>query len=239
MTTTEVLDTERAGWLRDLRGPDGAAAVVAYGGAGLSAGEDALTLVEQALLRGVTGDRPPVVCLVPTAAGDGDALMDRFRALVSGAGGEPHVLSLFRRTEAPFANVLDRTDLVYVTGGAVANLAVLWQLHGLGEQLVRLWRRGVPVAGSSAGALIWSAGGVTTSFGAPQGWADGLGLVPGSLCPHADTQPERSALYRELVAAGRLPPGWELDEAAAGVFAGGRLVAALADRPGAAVRPVG
>jgi dipeptidase E len=62
--------------------------------------------------------------------------------------------------------------------------------------------------------------------------------VPGSLCPHADTQPARVALYRELVARGRLPAGWELDEAAAGVFVGGRLVGGLADRPGAAVRAV-
>ena len=133
--------------------------------------------------------------------------MDRFRALVEEAGGEPHVLSLFRRTDAPFGNVLDRTDLVYVTGGAVANLAALWRLHGLDAELEAVWRRGVVLAGSSAGGLIWSRGGVTTSFGDPAGWSDGLGLLPSSLCPHFDTQPDRAALYRSLVADGSLPPG--------------------------------
>ena len=179
------------------------------------------------------------MCLVPTASGDGDELMDRFRALVEQAGGEPHVLSLFRRTDAPFGNVLDRTDLVYVTGGAVANLAALWRLHGLDAELEQVWRRGVVLAGSSAGGLIWSTGGVTTSFGDPAGWQDGLGLLPGSLCPHFDTQPERAALYRRLVASGELPPGHGVDEAAAAVFRDGRLEAVLADVASAGVHPVG
>ena len=227
-----------AGWLRGRGGAPGA--VVAYGGAGLSAGADALTAVEAALLHGAApAGRPPYVCLVPTASGDGDELMDRFRALVEEAGGEPHVLSLFRRTEAPFGNVLDSADLVYVTGGAVANLAALWRLHGLDAELEQAWRRGVVLAGSSAGGLIWSSGGVTTSFGEPAGWHDGLGLLPGSLCPHFDTQPERAELYRGLVAAGDLLPGYGLDEHAAAVFRDGRLEAVLADEPGARVHEVG
>ncbi len=230
--------TDDRGWLRDLTAPDGTGAVVAYGGAGLSSGATSLTPVEQALLRGVARDTPPVVCLVPTAGGDGDALIEHFRAAVEAAGGEPHVLSLFHRTPAPYTDVLDRTDLVYVTGGAVANLRALWRLHGLDEALLEVWRRGVPVSGSSAGALVWSAGGVTTSFGAPATWRDGLGLVP-SLCPHLDTQPDRARLYRDAVARGELPPGVGLDERAAAVFSGGRLVGSLADDDASGVHEVG
>ncbi len=233
------MDTDAPGWLARLQGRDGSGPVVAYGGGGLSAGAEVLSPVEQALLRGAAEGRPPVVCLVPTASGDDATLVARFRRLVERAGGEPHVLSLFARTEAPYADVLDRTDLVYVTGGAVANLAVLWRLHGLDEVLVAAWRRGVPVAGSSAGALVWSVGGVTTSSGSPAGWSGGLGLLPASLCPHADTQPERAALHRELVARGALPPGWALDELAAGVFRDGQLVGVLDDDGQSGVHRVG
>jgi peptidase E len=233
-----VIDTSRPGWLR-VR--SGAGAVVAYGGGGRSAGGGPLSPVERALLHGVVrpDGAPPVVCLVPTAGGDADAVMDGFRQVFSDAGAEPHVLSLFRRTEAPFADVLDRADLVYVTGGAVANLAALWRLHGLDVELVARWRRGLPVAGSSAGALIWGAGGVTTSFGAPAVWTGGLRALPLSLCPHADTQPERAALYRAAVEDGRLPPGYALDDRAAAVFVDGRLAGVLGDDEEAAVTPVG
>ncbi|MCW2778404.1 MAG: peptidase [Frankiales bacterium] len=227
------------GWLRDRRDSTGAGAVVTYGGGGLSAGRTGFSAVERALLAGVRGSgRRPRVTLVPTASGDDDACMDAFRAACDAEDAEGHVLSLFRRTEAPFGNVLDDADLVYVTGGAVANLAALWRLHGLAAEVVGAWRRGAVVAGSSAGALIWSLGGVTTSFGTPAGWTDGLGVVPHSLCPHYDTQPGRAQLYRDLVDRGELPAGYGLDEDAAGVFVGGELVGVLADREGAGVHAV-
>ncbi len=228
------------GWLRDLTDPTGAGPVVAYGGGGLSSGAKGFSPVESALLRGLRGaGHRPRVTLIPTASGDDDAFMDAFRAACDGEDAEGHVLSLFRRTEAPFGNVLDDADLVYVTGGAVANLAALWRLHGLAAEVVGAWRRGAVVAGSSAGALIWSLGGVTTSFGTPAGWTDGLGVVPHTLCPHFDTQPGRARLYRELVEAGELAPGYGLDEDAAGVFVGGELVHVLSDREGPGVHAVG
>lgn len=231
---------EREGWLRDLTDGTGAGAVVAYGGGGLSSGKTGFSAVESALLRGLRGaGHRPKVTLVPTASGDDDHFMDAFRAACDAEDAEGHVLSLFRRTEAPFGDVLDEADLVYVTGGAVANLAALWRLHGLAAEVVSAWRRGAVVAGSSAGALIWSLGGVTTSFGAPAGWTAGLGVVPHSLCPHFDTQPGRAQLYRDLVGSGELPPGYGLDEDAAGVFVAGELVHVLTDREGSGVTAVG
>lgn len=236
-----MIDTEQPGWLRAARAADGSGAVVAYGGAGVSGGDSTPTPVEQALVRGVARDdgAPPVVCLVPTASGDSGEIMDAFRTAFATAGAEPHVLSLFSRTDAPFGDILDRTDLVYVTGGAVANLAVLWRLHGLDEAVTELWRRGVPVSGSSAGACIWSSGAVTTSFGSPVAWREGLRLLPVSLCPHYDTQPERAQLYRDLVSRGELPQGYGVDERAAGVFVGGELVGTLADDDESGVHSMG
>lgn len=235
----DSLDDTADGWLLDLKDATGAGAVVAYGGGGLSAGTRGFSGVERALLRGLRGrGRRPKVTLVPTASGDDDAFMDAFRAACDAEDAEGHVLSLFRRTEAPFGNVLDEADLVYVTGGAVANLAALWRLHGLAAEVVGAWRRGAVLAGSSAGALIWSQGGVTTSFGSPAGWTDGLGVVPHSLCPHFDTQPGRAELYRQLVRDGALPPGYGLDEDAAAVFVGGEQVHVLRDREGPGVHPV-
>ena len=52
---------------------------------------------------------------------------------------------------------------------------------------------------------------------------DGLGLLPGSACPHYDGEDQRRPLYRRLVAEGALPPGYAADDAAALVFEGTSL----------------
>jgi dipeptidase E len=54
------------------------------------------------------------------------------------------------------------------------------------------------------------------------GLPDGLGLLPGSACPHYDGD-QRRPLYRRLSAEEGFPPGWAADDAAALVFEGVKL----------------
>ena len=92
------------------------------------------------------------------------------------------------------------------------------------------------LAGGSAGAVCWFEGGTTSSFG-PEISAvpDGLGLLPGSLAVHYDSDPARRPAHQAAVAAGLLPPGWALDEGTGLVFRGAELTEVLAERPGRAV----
>ena len=79
--------------------------------------------------------------------------------------------------------------------------------------------------------ICWFEAGVTDSFG-PQleGMRDGLGLLPGSACPHYDGEERRRPVYTELVANG-FPPGYAADDGAALHFVGTELeeVVAVAD----------
>ncbi len=79
------------------------------------------------------------------------------------------------------------------------------------------------LCGISAGMNCWFQASVTDSYG-PElaGLPDGLGLLPGSACPHYDGEPERRPTYRRLVADGTLPGGWAADDGAALVFRGQR-----------------
>jgi hypothetical protein len=52
---------------------------------------------------------------------------------------------------------------------------------------------------------------------------DGLGLLPGSCCPHYDGEEQWRPLYTRLVAEGTLAPGYAADDAAALVFEGTEL----------------
>jgi dipeptidase E len=123
-------------------------------------------------------------------------------------------------------------DIVLVGGGNTANALAVWRVHGLDEILREAWREGIVLTGWSAGMICWFEAGVTDSFG-PQlaGLRDGLGLLPGSGCPHYDGEDLRRPVYRRLVDEG-FPPGIALDDAAAAHFSGAELVEVVATRAG-------
>ena len=70
------------------------------------------------------------------------------------------------------------------------------------------------LAGVSAGGACWYQGCITDSFGDFRPWNGGLGLLPGSFCPHFDGEAERAPAYTEAVASGDLPGGYGADDGA-------------------------
>ena len=98
----------------------------------------------------------------------------------------------------------------------------------------RAWHAGIVLAGVSAGAICWFDGGTTDSFGPSlRPFTGGLGLLPGSYCPHYSTEPDAAPAYQALVADGTLPAGSPATTAAGAHFADDELVGIVADRPGA------
>jgi peptidase E len=176
----------------------------------------------------------PHICLLPTAGGDSEEQVFRFQAAFSDEECVPTHVSLFRLGRRPLslARHLLEQDIVYVGGGSMLNLMVLWRAHGVDEVLREAWRRGIVLCGLSAGSMCWFEQGITTSTGQP-GPAPGLGLLPGSNSVHYDGERERRPVYLDAVGAGRMPEGWGVDDGAGLLFAGTRLVEAVASRPGA------
>jgi hypothetical protein len=131
------------------------------------------------------------------------------------------------------------SDVILVCGGNTANMLAVWRVHGFDRILRDAWESGVVLSGWSAGLICWFEAGITDSFG-PQlaGMRDGLGFLPGSACPHYDTEVERRPVYTELVANG-FPPGIALDEPAAARFAGTDLVEVVISSPDACGYRVG
>ena len=124
-------------------------------------------------------------------------------------------------------------DVIFVCGGNTANMLAVWRAHGFDRILREAWDAGVVLAGWSAGMICWFEAGVTDSFG-PQleGMRDGLGLLPGSACPHYDGEERRRPVYTELVAGG-FPGGIALDDAAAALYVGTELKEVVVSTPGA------
>jgi dipeptidase E len=208
--------------------------ILAMGGGGFTMQERTPAL--DRLVLTLTGKTVPRICFLPTASGDGREQTTRFYERFSSWPCEPSVLSLFnlgRDRIDPRSHLLAQ-DAIYVGGGSMRNLLAVWREHAVDEAMRSAWERGAVLAGLSAGSMCWFEGGITMSGGAPKP-ASGLGLLPGSMSVHLDGEPERLPAYCQAIGAGRLPPGYAVDDGAALLFHGTRLAECVSSRPGARV----
>jgi len=205
--------------------------IVALGGGGFGGAGDDAALDDFVL--GLAGVERPAVCFVPTASGDSDAYAVAFYAAFPPGRARATHLPLFVRDGRDVRRHLLSQDVIYVGGGNTVNMLAIWRAHGVDAILREAWEAGVVLAGMSAGALCWFEGGITDSYGAVDGLPDGLGLLPGSMCPHFNSEPGRRPVYLRLVAEGALPPGIAADDNCALHFRGTALAEAVSSRDGA------
>ncbi|MFH8621777.1 Type 1 glutamine amidotransferase-like domain-containing protein [Streptomyces vietnamensis] len=199
-------------------------------GGGFSTDDDGL--LDDWVLGQVRAARPRV-CFVPTASGDAPGYVEQFLAAYRSRSCEAGVLPLFRREldDDALRTFLLSQDVVYVGGGNTANLLAVWRAHGVDRLLCEAYERGTLLCGISAGANCWAEGSHTDSFGSLTHLSDGLGLLPGSVCPHYDSEPGRRASYRAAVATGSLAAGWAVEDGVGALFTGGRLTDAVSRTP--------
>ncbi|HYB18573.1 MAG TPA: peptidase E [Streptosporangiaceae bacterium] len=209
---------------------DGRRHIIAIGGRMLWPEVQVPTHLENALR--LTGQREPRLCVLNTADGDDPRWTLLMYNRFAGHPARVSHLALF-----PMPNVRDPEDLllsqhvIFVGGGSVANMLAVWRVHGLDVILRKAWQAGIVLAGSSAGGICWFEGGTTDSFGHElRAFTDGLGLLPGSYCPHYNSEAGRRPLYHRLIADGTLPGGIACDDGAAAHFADDTLTELIADR---------
>jgi dipeptidase E len=203
--------------------------IVAMGGGGFSM-EPENPLLDDFIL-GLTGVARPRICFLPTASGDAEGYLLKFYSAFATRADACH-LGLFERTVEDIEGLLLGQDVIYVGGGNTENMLAIWRIHGVDRALRAAWEAGVILAGLSAGSICWFESGTTDSFGPSLGvLTDGLGLLPGSHCPHYDGEPRRRPTYQRHVAEGRLAAGYAADDGAALVFDGDQLLEVVTSRP--------
>jgi dipeptidase E len=203
--------------------------VVAMGGGGFVVEDD--SPLERFLLS-LAARRRPRICYLPTPSADSDRGIAAFFEAFSRRNCEPSCLRLFGVPQRPVERLAEQ-DVVYVSGGNTANALAIWRLHGVDVALREAWERGAVVGGMSAGANCWFECCVTDSFGPElDPLRDGLGILPGSFCPHYDGEEHRRSVYRALVDGG-FPAGYAADDFAALHFVGTELREVVSSRSGA------
>ncbi|HNC14743.1 MAG TPA: peptidase E [Solirubrobacterales bacterium] len=183
----------------------------------------------------LTGMKAPKICLLPTASGDPEDQISRFRRSFGSRGCEVSDISLFRLGANPIdvSAHLMKQDAIYVGGGSLVNLVAVWRPHGIAGLIEECLERGVMVVGQSAGAMCWFEAGITSSSGRPEP-AEGLGVLKGSLCVHYHRDPERRTRY--LAEVGKsMSAGYGADDQTGLLFTDGELTEAFTAREGAGV----
>ncbi len=206
--------------------------VIGGGGFSLEAPPGPLEATWLAMARSVRGRSRPNICYIGTATGDSEPRIGRFHEIFGDVAATAH-LALFERTIEDIGPFLLEQDAIFVGGGNTASLLAVWRAHGVDTALRAAHEAGVVLAGRSAGSICWFEGGTTDSFGPTlQPLVDGLGFIAGSHCPHYDAEAQRRPLYHDLVARRVLPGDIAVDDFAAAMYDGDRLVEVIAAHAG-------
>lgn len=203
--------------------------IIAIGGAALPMGQDNNLLLVDYFLK-QTRKRRPRVCFIGTAHGDAESGRLRFYSSFGQFECRPTHLPLFARTPRDLESFVLEQDALFVGGGNTRSMLAVWRDWGLVAHLHKAWQQGIVLGGWSAGSICWFEQGITDSIAGPLTTLDCLGFLPGSNCPHYDSEPQRRPVYRRMIARGRVADGLAADDGVALHFIGGRLARVVSAR---------
>jgi dipeptidase E len=184
----------------------------------------------------LTGKKRPKLLFLPTASADSpSSIISWFRSCapldVYPLAQESFIASS-HQTQS-WEDVLLSVDGIVASGGNTLNQQAVWKAQGIDVILRKAWDRGIVLGGASAGSLCWFEEGTTDSRPKQLTTVQCLGFLRGSHCPHYDREPDRRPLYRKLIAAGEMKPGYACDNDAGIYFEDNEVKRVVATRAGA------
>jgi len=185
--------------------------VIAVGGGGFTQAAD--PDMEDFILSQVPVERPRIG-FIGTASSDDPMKISRFYARFSGSCAVTTHLPMAAQAAQARAWA-EALDIVYVGGGNTLHLVSHWRRHAIDQVMGDAARRGVLMAGVSAGANVWFAHALSDSGGKGLAPTTGIGLLAGSCCPHYSSEPQRQPAFTACIARGELPDGIAIDDGVA------------------------
>jgi len=184
---------------------------------------------------GMVNAKRPRICFVPTASGDSHEHIEKFYAAFARFPAQLSHLAFFRKPAETalrldcFEQDLLEQHVIYVGGGNTRSMLAIWREWGLTKTLRAALRRGVVLAGVSAGAICWFEWGASDAAtpGVRSAPLRCLGFLKGSCSPHWGGEPHRRRDFHALVRSGALPSGYGIADGAALLFADGRVAEAV------------
>ncbi len=179
---------------------------------------------------GLTHKTNPEICLIPTATADNPENINNWYALCADLPIRPSVLRTFIRSspgQKSFEEILLNMDAIIVGGGNTLNMLAIWETQGIDRILKKAYRKGIVLAGGSAGSLCWFKSGYTDSRPKVLSHITCLGFLDFSHCPHYHSEAGRRSAFYEALLNGQLQSAYACDDMAGLLFVNGKLKKAV------------
>ena len=172
----------------------------------------------------LSGSSQPRICLLPTASGDPEEQIARFRRAFGERGCNPSEIALFRLGAEPveLRAHLSAQDAIYVCGGSLVNLLAIWRAHGLDAILREAWETGILICWSERRGDVLVR---ERDHEAPRGSRRSPAACASYRAARASTTTlirPAGRLFLEAVASGAVPAGFGLDDQIRGADRGAR-----------------
>ncbi|MBU6379377.1 MAG: Type 1 glutamine amidotransferase-like domain-containing protein [Gammaproteobacteria bacterium] len=187
---------------------------LAFGGGGATNGSD--PLLEDFLLQQI-GRTEPAIGYCGAASGDDPTKFEQLAARLAQAGARASQIAMTATADA-VTRWAAPLDAIYFGGGHSGRLIEHLKSSGWADVIRQAALGGKLLAGVSAGANCWFDWSLSDAGGNGLRPLEGLGLIPGSICPHYSSEPERRHVFPDLIARGLLVDGTAIDDGVAVLF---------------------
>ena len=162
--------------------------ILAISGGGFSADEDAY--IDQFLLNLCKKTTPIKICFIATASDDSPDYIEKFYQRFQTE--EPSHLTIEDLNVDYIQETVNSFDIVYIGGGNTYYMLNVWRETGFDQVMLNAYKAGVIICGISAGAICWFEDCYSKRDEAYVEFK-GLGVLPGSFCPHYNIEARRIA----------------------------------------------
>jgi peptidase E len=174
----------------------------------------------------LTKKESPKICYLPTASADNPDNIKYWSNICNTLKIDTIILKVWvssSEKNPSFEDILLNSDAIVVGGGNTLNMLGIWKAQEIDAILNKALKKGIILAGGSAGSICWFQTGISDSRPVNLSIVEGLGFLPYSNCPHF-SQETRKSLYFELIKEGKIPSGYACDELAGILFKNGKAV---------------
>ena len=186
--------------------------VIAIGGGGFGRNPNQ-RIIEKYIIDQSSEGRPNVL-FIPTASAEDKSYTVNFYSCFNGLNCNPSHLNLFQRTPR-IEGLINKADIIYVGGGNTKSMLAVWKEWKLDKLLFKAYNKGTVLAGVSAGAICWFDTGITDSWASNLNYIDCLGILPGSCCPHYDSEKDRRPSVHKFIENEKIKSVYAIEDGAA------------------------
>ena len=186
--------------------------IIAIGGGGFGRNPNQ-RIIEKYIIDQSSESRPNVL-FIPTASAEDKSYTVNFYSCFNGLDCNPSHLNLFQRTPR-IEGLINKADIIYVGGGNTKSMLAAWKEWKLDKLLFKAYNKGTVLAGVSAGAICWFDTGITDSWASNLNYIDCLGILPGSCCPHYDSEKDRRPSVHKFIENEKIKSVYAIEDGAA------------------------